>query len=84
MKCKICGRRTESELCKLHEEARRNLLKNYEAWKRSMSVSWEEYLREIQRNPFAGVWAKEVAQHLLVSGSANEQEGPAKDTEMNK
>lgn len=84
MNCEICGRRTESKLCILHEEARKNLLKNYEAWRRSMNVSWEEYLREIQQNPFAGIWAKEVAHHLLVSGSANEQEGLAKGTETNK
>jgi len=73
MRCKICGRRAESEFCELHEEARRNLIKNYEVWKKAMNISWIEYLKEIQKNPYAGVWVKEVAQSLLASSSSEEQ-----------
>ncbi len=74
MKCKICGRKAESGLCKLHEEAHKNLIKNYDAWKKSMGISWNEYLREIQGNLLTGVWVKEVAQHLLALESAKEQD----------
>ncbi len=74
MKCLICGRKAESGLCKLHEEAHKNLLKNYDLWKKSLGMSWIGYLKEVQRNPFAGVWAKEVAQHLLASDSAKNQD----------
>jgi hypothetical protein len=67
MKCEICGRKAKSGFCKLHEEARRNLIRTYDAWKKSMGISWAEYLKEIQRNPYAGDWTKEVAKHLLTS-----------------
>lgn len=73
MKCKICGRKSESEFCGLHEQAHANLLKKYDAWKKAMNVSWTEYLEEIQKNPYAGVWVKEVAKYLLASAlSRNE------------
>lgn len=72
MKCKICDRKSESGFCKLHEGAHKNLLKNYEAWKKSMNISWGEYLVEIHKNPYAGIWAKEVAQALLALISAED------------
>jgi len=34
-------------------------------WKKASGVSWEEYLNELVKNPFTGVWAKEVAEQLL-------------------
>jgi len=68
VQCVICGRRAESKFCKLHEEAHKNLLAKYEEWKKAMKVSWLEYLREIKKNPFAGLWVKEVAQYCLASG----------------
>lgn len=69
MKCKICGKKTESEFCESHEESHRNLLEKYTVWKRSMNVSWTEYLKEIQKNPNTGLWVKEVAEYLLTSHS---------------
>jgi len=74
MRCQICGRKAESKFCKLHEDAYRNLVENYEVWKRSMNISWTEYLDEAQKNQYTGIWVKEVAQSLLRSGSS-EREG---------
>lgn len=67
MACEICGRKAESRFCELHEQAHANLLKSYDAWKKAMKASWTEYLEEIQKNPYAGVWVREVAENLLAS-----------------
>ncbi len=67
MACETCGRKTERRFCELHERAHANLLKNYDAWEEAMNISWPEYLREIRKNPYAGVWVKEVAETLLAS-----------------
>ncbi|MCW4021395.1 MAG: hypothetical protein NWF14_09250 [Candidatus Bathyarchaeota archaeon] len=72
MECEICGRKAEREFCQLHEAARRNLLENFEAWKKAMNISWNGYLEEVQKNPYAGVWVKEVAQHLQATVSSRE------------
>ena len=72
MQCEICGRRSESRFCELHEVAYNNLLGNYKAWRKSMKVSWTEYLTQIKINEFSGIWVKEVVQHLLASDSLNQ------------
>ena len=54
--------------CELHMAAYSNLIRNYEVWKKSMKVSWTEYLTKIKVNEFSGIWVKEVAHHLLASG----------------
>jgi len=69
MPCKICGKDAESEFCELHRKAYENLHDKFANWKRSLDISWPEYLKEILRNPYAGTWAKEVAQYLLNSDS---------------
>jgi hypothetical protein len=33
----------------------------------AQNISWKEYLSEIAKNPLAGEWVKEVAQHLMLS-----------------
>jgi hypothetical protein len=73
VQCEICGRKSEGNFCELHKAAYDNLLKNYEAWKKSMKVSWKEYLTHIKVNEFSGLWVKEVAQHLLASDSSKQQ-----------
>jgi hypothetical protein len=67
MNCIVCGKKAESKFCELHEQAYKNLLRNYKAWKSSMRVSWAEYLTKIQNNEFTGLWVKEVARYLLAS-----------------
>jgi len=40
-------------------------MQKFEVWKDAAGVSWEQYLNEIVENQFTGIWAKEVAEHLL-------------------
>ena len=65
MKCKVCDRKAQNEYCELHEKAYANVMQQFEVWKSTVSVSWEQYLNELVKNQFTGVWAKEVAEHLL-------------------
>jgi len=69
MQCAICnGESKLGDYCVFHAKAHRNLVANYERWKKALDISWKEYLREIAQNPLAGEWAKEVTQHLLSCG----------------
>ncbi len=72
MTCKVCGARATGEFCELHAEAYENIRRKYDAWKKASGVSWLQYLKEIQTNPYTGVWAKEVAQSLLSSSEQPE------------
>lgn len=65
MKCEVCKRETPNRYCELHENAYGNLVQKFEVWKDAAGVSWEQYLNEIVENQFTGIWAKEVAEHLL-------------------
>lgn len=71
MKCKICNRealtkmQSDSKYCELHEKALQNILQKFEVWKKASGTEWEEYLKEIAKNPFTGTWAKEVAEEML-------------------
>ncbi len=70
MKCKVCTREAQvhlqSEYCEFHRNAYGNILNKFESWKKAANVEWNEYLREVAENPFTGVWAKEVAENLLL------------------
>jgi len=65
LKCKVCEREAETEYCELHEKAYRNILREYDVWKKASDVSWKQYLSELVKNPYTGVWAKEVAESLI-------------------
>jgi len=65
LKCKVCEREAEGDYCELHEKAYRNIVKEYDVWKKASDVSWKQYLSEIAKNPFTGLWAREVAESLL-------------------
>lgn len=67
MKCKVCDRKVENEYCELHEKAHRNIVNKYDVWKKASDVSWKQYLSELVNNPYTGVWAREVAEHLMKS-----------------
>jgi len=67
MKCKVCEREAENEYCELHEKAYRNVLREYDVWKKASDVSWKQYLSELVKNTYTGVWAREVAEHLMKS-----------------
>lgn len=71
MKCKICSReaqtQTSSQYCDLHQKAYENLLKKFEIWKKASNMEWDEYLKQVAKNPLTGIWAKEVAENILMS-----------------
>jgi len=65
VKCKVCGREAMTEYCELHEKARESIVKKYDTWKKALEISWTDYLNEVIKNPYTGLWAKEVAERLL-------------------
>ena len=65
MKCIVCDREALENYCGLHERAYRNIVQNFEDWKRATGASWKEYLKAVVENSYTGAWAKEVAEHLL-------------------
>jgi hypothetical protein len=40
-------------------------VEKFKDWQRASELSWSQYLAEIQKNSLTGVWAKEVAKHLI-------------------
>jgi hypothetical protein len=68
MQCKVCKKETESKFCELHGKAYRNIVKEYDVWKKASDVSWKEYLSEIANNSYTGLWAKEMVEYLMKSG----------------
>jgi hypothetical protein len=66
MNCRICTRDAEENgFCQLHSKAYKNVVDKFRVWEAASQVSWMEYLVEIQKNSLTGVWAKEVAKHLI-------------------
>ncbi len=66
MNCKICQRKATTEnFCQLHLKAYKNIVEKYECWRKALTISWREYLSEIERNPLTGEWTKEVASYLI-------------------
>jgi len=61
----VCDREALSKYCEFHEEAHRNVVQRFEAWKKATGASWKEYLKALVENPYTGSWAKEVAEHQL-------------------
>jgi len=70
LKCKVCSRQAQPQAqdsyCELHQKAYENLQKKFEDWKKAYNVEWKNYLKEVARNPLTGMWAKEVAESLLL------------------
>lgn len=70
MKCKICSREAQrqpsSQYCDIHQKAYENLLKKFEIWKKATNAEWNEYLKQVASNPSTGIWAKEVAENILM------------------
>jgi len=67
-KCVICGKETLGRFCYFHDMAYGTIKKKYKFWKKSVTISREEYLNKIVNNSNTGLWAKEVAIYLLKCG----------------
>jgi hypothetical protein len=70
--CRVCSREAgERDLCALHLKAYENIVEKYDVWRKSLGLSWKEYLREIEKNSLTGEWAKEVAKYLINEETRN-------------
>ena len=64
--CKICQRKAVTEnFCQLHLKAYENIIEKYGHWRKALTITWREYLSEIERNPLTGEWTKEVDSYLI-------------------
>lgn len=70
MRCKLCAREAVSDLCRYHEEAKGQVEAAYRLWKEAYgTLGWEDYLREVIKNPETGEWAVEVARLMRASSA---------------
>lgn len=67
MKCRICGRGGEGEICKRHAEAEIKLREHFKVWAERTGIGWTEYLGAIVENERTGTLVKEAAIYLLRS-----------------
>ncbi len=66
MRCKVCDREAkEKGFCPLHLKAYMNVVKKFDAWAKALSISWSQYLVDVQKNSLTGEWAKEVIKCLM-------------------
>jgi hypothetical protein len=66
MKCKLCEREADLDLCGYHAEAKKRLESSYQVWREAYGfIGWTDYLNEILRNPDTGRWVVEVARFVL-------------------
>jgi len=62
----VCYREAgERDFCLVHLKAYENIAEKYAVWRKSLKISWKEYLSEIKQNSLTGEWAKEVASYLI-------------------
>ncbi len=69
-KCSICNREAVagSNLCIYHKEALENLKSMYNEWKKVLpGITWQQYVEKIAKMKNAGLWVREVAEHLTSS-----------------
>jgi hypothetical protein len=72
-RCSLCHREdVEGGYCGYHQDAHANLVKAYEAWKKSIGLSWNGFLEEVIKAKETGGWARDVAQDHLTNGSARD------------
>jgi hypothetical protein len=60
-------------LCQYHASALRNLREAYEKWTEALEISWEEYLEQVYDLDDAGIWVKEVIEHLRTEDGFGEK-----------
>jgi len=65
MKCPICMREADVDLCRYHAEAKEKVRAAYPLWVRAYgNMEWSDFLDNVKRNPQTGIWAKEIAEFL--------------------
>jgi len=50
----------------VHLKAYENLQRKYDSWKKASNIDWKTYLQQVSKNPLTGIWAKEVAETLIL------------------
>lgn len=66
MKCSVCERQAETDLCQYHLEAKNEVENAYRGWCEAYgTISREEYLERVIKNPETGEWVMDVAKMLL-------------------
>jgi len=63
-RCLVCANESQSEACKLHEQAYANFIRRCSEWKRATGTSWQSYLARVSENPNTGLWARVLARRL--------------------
>lgn len=66
-RCKLCNLRcyAESEYCRYHGMANKNLEAAYEVWEKATNIGWSDFLNEVLERSEMGSWARDVAKYLL-------------------
>ena len=65
MKCRLCGREANADLCAYHRAAKEKVEAAYALWVNALGkLEWKDYLDNVKRNPQTGQWAKEIAELL--------------------
>jgi hypothetical protein len=73
VRCKACNKEAcRSDFCVAHLKAYDNVLEKYKVWRKALNITWEEYLREIEKHSLTGEWAKEVVEHLISNGEVKD------------
>ena len=65
MKCLVCGKESQADLCPHHAAAKEKLEAAYPLWARAYGrIEWKDYLDNVKRNVQTGRWVKEIAEFL--------------------
>ena len=65
-RCSLCHREEiEEGYCGYHRVAHANLVGAYEAWDKSVELTWKGFLEAVFHVKETGEWAKDVAGDLL-------------------
>lgn len=66
-RCRLCGLRrgSESEYCRYHQTAMKNLEIAFENWEKALGIGWLGFLKEVMERKETGAWTKDVAADLL-------------------
>ncbi len=66
-RCRLCGLRrgSESEYCRYHQIAIKNLEVAHQDWNKAVGIGWLDFLKEVMEKKETGAWVKDVVTVLL-------------------